>query len=87
MTSNEGLGEVETKGGLLKIGELASQTGETVTTIRYWTQEGLLTTKDFTKGGYSLYEPANIARAKEIRRLQDKRRWTLAEIKEGLKAN
>jgi len=70
---------------LLKIGELAKETGETVYTIRFWTKEGLLTVKDFTKGGYQLYEPSMIERAKEIRRLQKEERLTIAEIKGGFK--
>ena len=70
---------------LLTIGKLAKETGELVTTIRFWTKEGLLTVKDFTKGGYQLYEPSMIERAKEIRRLQKEERLTIAEIKKGLK--
>jgi len=69
---------------LLKIGELAKETGETNYTIRFWTKEGLLTVKDFTKGGYQLYEPSMIERAKEIRRLQNEERLTIAEIKEKI---
>lgn len=70
---------------LLKIGELAKQAGETNYTIRFWTKEGLLTIKDFTKGGYQLYDPAMIERVKEIRQLQTEKRLTIAEIKEQLK--
>jgi Fic family protein len=86
----EALEPKETKEGvkmneLLKIGELAKKTGETVYTIRFWTKEGLLTVKDFTKGGYQLYEPSMIERAKEIRRLQEEKRLTIVEIKEQLK--
>lgn len=95
----EALEPKETKGGtrrylprgeakmneLLKIGELAKETGETVYTIRFWTKEGLLTVKDLTKGGYQLYEPSMIGRAKEVRRLQNEERLTIVEIKERLK--
>jgi Fic family protein len=82
----EALEPKETKEGvkmneLLKIGELAKETGETVYTIRFWTKEGLLMVKDFTEGGYQLYEPSMIERAKEIRRLQGEKRLTIAEIK------
>ena len=85
----EALEPKETKEGgktnkLLKIGELARETGETVYTIRFWTKEGLLTVKDFTKGGYQLYEPSMIERAKEIRHLQSEKRLTIAEIKRRL---
>ncbi len=77
MKKNEG----ENK--LLTIGQLAKQTGELVTAIRFWTKEGLLTVKDFTKSGYRLFEPSMIERAKEIRRLQNEKRLTIAEIKEA----
>lgn len=66
---------------LLKIGELAKETGETIHTLRYWTKEGLLTVTKYTEGGYQLYSPSMIKRAKEIRRLQKEERLTLAEIK------
>jgi len=70
---------------LLKIGELAKEAEESITTIRYWTKEGLLTVRDFTKGGYQLYELLMIERVKKIRQLQNEKRLTLKEIKEGLK--
>lgn len=74
----------EKENKLLRIGELAKQTGESVTAIRFWTKEGLLTVKNFTKGGYQLYEPSMIERIKEIRRLQNEKRLTIAEIKEKI---
>lgn len=70
---------------LLRIGQLAKQAGELVTTIRFWTTEGLLEVKDHSRGGYQLYEPSMIERVKEIRRLQTEKRLTIAEIKEQLK--
>ena len=69
---------------LLKIGELAKAAGETIPTIRYWTNEGLLKVTDFTKGGYTLYDSSQIDKAKEVRYLQDQQRLTIAEIKEKL---
>jgi len=68
----------------LRIGQLAKQTGELVTTIRFWTKEGLLTVKEYSRGNYQLYDPAMIERAKEIRRLQNEKRLTIAEIKEAI---
>lgn len=70
---------------LIGIGDLAKETGETVYTIRFWTKEGLLTVKDYSQGGYQLYDPVMIEQAKEIRRLQSEERLTIAEIKERLK--
>jgi len=72
------------KDNLLKIGELAKETGETNHTIRFWTKEGLLEVKDYTKSGYQLYEPSMIDRVKEIRGLQSKKRLALEEIKKLL---
>ena len=70
---------------LLKIGELAKQTTELVSTIRYWTSEGLLEVKELSKGGYQLYDPSMIDRAKQIRKLQNNDRLTIAEIRKELK--
>lgn len=70
---------------LLRIGKLSKEAGELVTTIRYWTKEGLLTVKDTTPSGYQLFEPSMVERAKEIRKLQNDKRLTIAEIKEELK--
>lgn len=69
------------KSRLLKIGELARETGELVTTLRFWTKEGLLVVREYSPGGYQLYEPSMIERAKEIRRLQNDKRLSIAEIK------
>lgn len=80
-TLTEGTTPKESK--LLKIGDLAKATGETVHTIRFWTKEKLLEVKDYTKGGYQLYDISMIDRAKEIRRLQNQR-FTLSEIKKEL---
>jgi len=68
---------------LLKIGDLAHQTNETVVTIRHWTNEGLLQLADRTNSGYRLYDESMVQQAKKIRELQEKR-LTLAEIKEKL---
>lgn len=69
---------------LLKIGELAKETGETIHTLRYWTKSGLLEVTKYTEGGYQLYSPFMIKRAKEIRRLQKEKRLTLAEIQKKI---
>ena len=69
---------------LLKIGELARKTGETIHTLRYWTKEGLLPVQDHTPGGYQLYSPYMIKRVREIRRLQMEKRLTITEIRDAL---
>jgi len=70
---------------LLKIGELAKMTKESVPTLRFWTKEKLLIVKDYTRGGYQLFDQSMIKRVKEIRSLQEKERLTIAEIKERLR--
>lgn len=70
---------------LLKIGELAKVTGETIHTLRYWTKMGLLKIADYTQGGYQLYSPDATEKVKQIRNLQQGKRLTIEEIKEILK--
>lgn len=69
----------ETK--LLKIGELAKLTGEAAHTLRFWTKEGLLPVKNYSKGGYQLYDASIVVRVKKIRSLQNEKRLTINEIK------
>jgi len=76
--------EVLEKKPLLKIGELAKLGGETVPTIRHWTKEGLLSVADYSKGGYQLYSQNQVAVIKKIRKLQNRNRLTIAEIKKEL---
>lgn len=68
---------------LLKIGELAKQSGESNSTIRHWTKEGLLEIAEITEAGYQLYATEMIERIKKIHALKG-RRLTLQEIKERL---
>ncbi|HCM82652.1 MAG: Fic [Microgenomates group bacterium GW2011_GWC1_43_11] len=76
--------EPSQKTDLLKIGELAKKTGETIHTLRYWTKEGLLTAVDYTKGGYQLYDKTSIERVQKIRTLQREKRLTINELKKAL---
>jgi Fic family protein len=66
---------------LLRIGELASLTGETAVSIRHWTDEGLLETAHLTDKGFRYYRPEDVEKVKEIRRLQNTERLSLPEIK------
>ena len=68
---------------LLKIGELAKQVGESNSTIRHWTKEGLLQVAEVTEAGYQLYASDMIKRIKQIHTLKAQR-FTLQEIKEKL---
>ncbi len=69
---------------LLKIGELALETKESVPTVRHWTELGLLKVEQYTEKGYQLYNRSTIERIKEIRRLQKEQRLTLSEIRNML---
>lgn len=68
-------------GELLKIGELAKKTDESVFTLRYWLKEGLLTVAEVTPAGYQLFSERMVERVKKIRQLQTVKRLTLEEIK------
>lgn len=68
---------------LLKIGDLAKQAGESTSTIRHWTKEGLLPLAEITESGYQLYAPEMVKRIQKIRALKEQR-FTLQEIKEKL---
>lgn len=71
---------------LLKIGELAKATGESVTTLRFWTQAQLLYASGQTAGGYQLFSPTMIQRVQLIRHLQREQRLTIDEIRQRLTA-
>ena len=68
----------------MKIGALAKQVGETVPTIRYWTQEGLLHPCNTTKSGYHLYDAGMVNLCLRIQKAKAKR-FTLSEIRDQLK--
>ncbi|MFJ6083418.1 MerR family transcriptional regulator [Streptomyces sp. NPDC092369] len=57
--------------GLLTIGELARSTGLTVRTIRYWSDEGVLTPVTRSAGGYRLYDAESVARLELVRTLRE----------------
>lgn len=71
----------ETEKKLLRISELAKTANESISTIRYWTKEGLLKITQYTPGGYGLYESKMIQATKKIRRLQNEKRLSIAELK------
>ena len=65
----------------LKAGELANRVAIAVTTIRYYTDIGLLPVAGKTAGGYNLYDESALQVIKKIKQLK-KKRYTLGEIKE-----
>ncbi len=66
---------------LLKIGELAKISGETVHTLRFWIKEGILKPKETTVSGYQLFDGAAVKKAAKIRELQKEKRLRIKEIK------
>ena len=64
---------------LLKIGELAKATDQTVPTIRHWTKEGLLRVAEIKASGYQMYSEEMVTRIKKILKMK-KERMTLSEI-------
>lgn len=68
---------------LLKIGELAKATNQTVPTIRHWTKEGLLQVAEITESGYQMYSEEMIGMVKKIREMKGKR-MALEEIKKEI---
>ena len=74
-------------GKLLKAGQLAKYFGLLTSTIRYYTNLGLLRSAGRSQGGYHLYD---LDETKPIiQRINDlkKKRYTLDEIKEKLSVN
>ena len=80
----EGKSEEPENEKLLKIGELAKATNQTVSTIRHWTKEGLLQVTEITESGYQMYSEEMINRIEKIQKMKEKR-MTLEEIKKNLK--
>jgi len=78
------MSQEKTDKNLLRIGEIAKVAGVPLSTIRYYTDIGLLKVATYTKGGYRLYdkeETVNII--KKIKPVVDRRR-TLKQIKADL---
>jgi DNA-binding transcriptional MerR regulator len=69
--------------GLMKIGQLATKTGTTVSAIRFWAHNGLLTFKTTTASGYWLFMESSIQCVLKIKELQ-KKRYTIREIQQIL---
>jgi len=71
--------------GLLKIGEIAKEAGVLRSTIRYYTEMGLLRIAEtLLPGGYRLYDrEQTLARIQQIKSIAEQNR-TLEDIKEQL---
>ena len=79
----EGKSEEPENEKLLKIGELAKATNQTVPTIRHWTKERLLQVAEVKESGYQMYDEKMIERVKKIEEMKEKR-MTLDEIHQKL---
>lgn len=55
---------------LVKVGELAHETGKSIRTLHYYEELGLLRPVKRTEGGYRLYDAAAVNRIRAIERLQ-----------------
>ncbi|MET8829614.1 MerR family transcriptional regulator [Streptomyces sp. NPDC004610] len=62
---------IDTGTGLLTIGRLARATGLSVRTIRYWSDEGVLTPVARSSGGYRLYDAESVTRLELIGTLRE----------------
>ena len=74
---------VHTPDSLLRIGQLAEQSGKTVRAIHFYEELGLLTPARRTKGGFRLYDADAVLRIQWIDRLQELG-FSLPEIREFL---
>ena len=65
---------------LLKINEVAAETGLTTRTIRYYEEVGLLEPAGRSDGDYRLYDASDLDRLQYIRSLRDDAGFSLAQI-------
>ena len=65
---------------LLRIQEVAAETGLTPRSIRYYEEVGLLRPAARSPGAYRLYDPSDLERLRFIRELRDDAGFSLAEI-------
>jgi DNA-binding transcriptional MerR regulator len=75
--------EGEMQAVLLKVGDLAKQTGVSVRTLHYYDEIGLLSPSHRTEAGYRLYGERDIIRLQQIVSLRQIG-FSLEEIREGL---
>lgn len=71
----------------LQIDEVASRTGLTKRTIRYYEEIGLLHPPTRTEGGYRLFTEEDVQRLDRIKRLRELMNFSLAEIKLHVEAD
>jgi MerR family transcriptional regulator, repressor of the yfmOP operon len=69
-----------TEADLLRIQEVAAETGLTTRTIRYYEELGLLKPAARSEGSYRLFDPDDLERLRFIKGLRDDAGFSLAEI-------
>jgi DNA-binding transcriptional MerR regulator len=74
-------GNAASESSVLRIGELARQTGLTTRTLRYWEELGLIKPSGYRGRGERLYSATDMARAIRIRELQELLGFSLAEVR------
>ncbi len=72
--------------GFARIEQVALRTGLTKRALRYYEEIGLLEPPTRTEGGYRLYSAADVQRLERIKRLRDLLGFSLAEIREMVRA-
>src|SRR5687767_11715910 len=65
---------------LLKIHEVAAETGLTTRAIRYYEEVGLLEPAGRSGGAYRLYDASDLERLRHIKELRDEAGFSLAQI-------
>lgn len=76
--------EIQTPARLLRIQEVAEDTGLTPRAIRYYEEVGLLAPAARSEGAYRLYDDEDLERLHFIRGLRDDAGFSLAEIRQLL---
>ena len=69
---------------LVKINEVAAETGLTTRTIRYYEEIGILKPAARSEGDYRLYDDSDVQRIRHIRELRDVAGFSLAEVAQML---
>jgi DNA-binding transcriptional MerR regulator len=73
-------GVTETRQGLLRIQEVAAETGLTTRAIRYYEEIGLLEPAARSDGAYRLFDDSDLERLRFIKDLRDDAGFSLAQI-------
>jgi DNA-binding transcriptional MerR regulator len=71
---------------LYTIEQVATRTGFTKRTLRYYEEVGVLSPTGRTEGNYRLYSEADVERLERIRSLRDLLGFSLADIREIMEA-